>query len=174
MIRSVGQKSLPAIGFLTVTRDVEQGLFGGYLVLNFLGRPLEFHCTAPVRPNRAQEILYGPTLDPYLYGERIGQALLEKSKVAPQLVLTDCPAVLVARLFVATPMVLVLGAAAASDEGEAVNGTPPSCDTAGGHRHRQRQAAWHRGRVSPTCDHLSWAVIGWRSTPSTPTTNRIS
>ena len=79
MIRPGGPKSLLAIGFLTVTRDVEQGLFGGYLVLNFLGRPLEFHCTAPVRPNRAQEILYGPTLDPYLVGERIGQALLETS-----------------------------------------------------------------------------------------------
>ncbi len=127
MIRSVGQKSLPAIGFLTVTRDAEQGLFGGYLVLNFLGRPLEFHCTAPVRPNRAQEILYGPTLGPYLYGERIGQALLEKSKAAPQLVLTDCPAVLAARLFVATPMVLVVGAVAARDDAEAVGGTPPSC-----------------------------------------------
>ena len=63
MIRPNGQKSLPAIGFLTVTRDLEQGLFGGYLLLNALGRPLEFHCTAPVRPNRAQEILYGPTLD---------------------------------------------------------------------------------------------------------------
>ena len=59
-----------------MTRDVEQGLFGGYLVLNLLGRPLEFHCTAPVRPNRAQEILYGPTLDPYLCGERIGQTLV--------------------------------------------------------------------------------------------------
>ncbi len=111
MIRSAGPKSLPAIGFLTVTRDADQGLFGGYLVLNFLGRPLEFHCTAPVRPNRAQAILYGPTFDPYLGGERIGQALLEKSKAAPQIVLTDCPPAMAARCFVATPMVLVLGAA---------------------------------------------------------------
>ncbi|MHB0955080.1 MAG: hypothetical protein ACYC0X_01745 [Pirellulaceae bacterium] len=124
MIRSGGQKSLPAIGFLTVTRDDEQGLLGGYLVLNFLGRPLEFHCTAPVRPNRAQEILYGPTLEPYLYGERIGQALLEKSKAAPQVVLTDCPAVMVARLFAPTPMVLILGAASASSAAEAAVPTP--------------------------------------------------
>jgi hypothetical protein len=111
MIRSAGQKSLPAIGFLTVTRDADQGLLGGYLVLNFLGRPLEFHCTAPVRPNRAQEILYGPTLDPYLCGERIGQALLEKSKAAPKIVFTDCPPAMAARFLVATPMVLVLGPA---------------------------------------------------------------
>ena len=109
MIRPNGQKSLPAIGFLTVTRDPEQGLFGGYLLLNSLGRPLEFHCTAPVLPNRAQEILYGPTLDSYLCGERIGHTLLEKSKVEPQLVLTDCPAALDVRALVTTPVVVVLG-----------------------------------------------------------------
>lgn len=109
MIRPNGQKSLPAIGFLTVTRDLEQGLFGGYLLLNALGRPLEFHCTAPVRPNRAQEILYGPTLDSYLCGERIGHTLLEKSKVEPELVLTDCPAAIDVRALVSTPVVVVLG-----------------------------------------------------------------
>ncbi|MHB8972611.1 MAG: hypothetical protein ACYC3X_21525 [Pirellulaceae bacterium] len=124
MIRPGSPKSLLAIGFLTVTRDVEQGLFGGYLVLNFLGRPLEFHCTAPVRPNRAQEILYGPTLDPYLVGERIGQTLLEKSKAAPQIVVTDCPAAMVARCFAATPMVLVLGPSDAESSEEVASGTP--------------------------------------------------
>ena len=82
-------KSLSAIGFLTVLEHAEQGLFGGYLVLNATGRPLEFHCTAPVRPNRAQEILYGPTLAPFLYGEQIGQTLLAKAKTEPLLVCTD-------------------------------------------------------------------------------------
>ena len=64
-------KSLPAIGFLTVVTIPDQGLVGGYLVLNAAARPLEFHCTTPVRANRAQEILYGPTLRPYLFGEQI-------------------------------------------------------------------------------------------------------
>ncbi len=109
-----GQKSLPAIGFLTITRDVEHGLFGGYLVLNALGRPLEFHCTAPVRPSRAQEILYGRTLDPYLYGERIGPTLLEKSKSAPVAVFTDVEPAMAARQLVSTPMVLVLGGSTAA------------------------------------------------------------
>ena len=58
-----------AIGFLTVVDEPAHGLFGGYLILNPAGRPVEFHCTAPVKPNRAQEILYGTTLKPYLYGE---------------------------------------------------------------------------------------------------------
>jgi len=125
MIRSAGQKSLPAIGFLTVARDADQGLLGGYLVLNSLGRPLEFHCTAPVRPNRAQAILYGPTLDPYLCGERIGQTLLEKSKVAPKIVLTDCPPAMAARFLVATPMALVLGAAESTPSTQS-DSNPPS------------------------------------------------
>src|SRR6188474_707044 len=76
-------KSLPAIGFLTIVEHQESGLTGGYLVLNTLGRPLEFHCTAPLKTNRAQEILYGPTLRPFLYGEQIGQTLLEKSNFQP-------------------------------------------------------------------------------------------
>jgi hypothetical protein len=103
-----GQKSLPAIGFLTVTRDEEHGFFGGYLILNALGRPLEFHCTAPVRPNRAQEILYGPTLEPYLCGERIGQTLLSKSKVTPALAVTDLESILAARPFVSLPLALLI------------------------------------------------------------------
>lgn len=125
MIRSGSQKSLPALGFLTVTRDPDQGLFGGYLILNVLGRPLEFHCTAPVRPNRAQAILYGPTLDPYLLGERIGHTLLEKGRVAPRVVFTDCLAVMAARPLVGTSLVLVSGAASAacsSDVGDVRGG----------------------------------------------------
>ena len=59
------------MGFLTVVEHPEFGLFGGYLLLNWAGRPLEFHCTAPLKPNRAQEILYGPTLEPFLYGEQM-------------------------------------------------------------------------------------------------------
>ncbi len=59
------------------------------MLLNAAGRPLEFHCTAPVKPNRTQEILYGPMLKPYLYGEQIGQTLLAKSKLMPVVVCTD-------------------------------------------------------------------------------------
>ena len=77
---SSGSKSLPAIGFLTVCEQPEQGYFGGLLVLNTNGRPLEFHCTAPVKTNRAQEILYGPTLRQYLFGEQLGPRCWARSK----------------------------------------------------------------------------------------------
>jgi len=103
-----GHKSLPTIGFLTVVEHQETGLTGGYLVLNTLGRPVEFHCTAPLKTNRAQEILYGPTLRPFLYGEQIGQTLLEKSNSHPLFVCTDVPPALAMRASTTTPVALVL------------------------------------------------------------------
>jgi hypothetical protein len=102
-----GSKSLPTLGFLTIVEHVELGWTGGYLVLNLLGRPLEFHCTAPVRLNRAQEILYGPTLKGFLYGEQIGQTLLEKSHFDPLLVCTDLEPVLSVRDTVELPVALL-------------------------------------------------------------------
>jgi hypothetical protein len=82
-------KPLPAFGFLTVLESSEHGLFGGYLVLSPLGRPLEFRCSTPVAPSRAQQILYGPTLRPYLLAEVIGQALLAGSEAPVAAILTD-------------------------------------------------------------------------------------
>lgn len=108
-----------AIGFLTVVEHAS-GLFGGYLVLNTAGRPLEFHCTAPVKPNRAQEILYGPTLRPYLYGEQIGHTLVAKATLQPLVICTDLEPVLALRDHVSIPVGLVLTPpdedAAASDD----------------------------------------------------------
>jgi hypothetical protein len=96
------------IGFLTVVEHSQYGLFGGYLVLNTAGRPLEFHCTAPIKPNRAQEILYGPTLESFLYGEQIGRTLISRGSAPPLLVCTDREPALAAREFVSTPLALVL------------------------------------------------------------------
>jgi hypothetical protein len=100
--------AVPTLGFLTVVPHPQHGLFGGYLLLNASGRPLEFHCTAPVKPNRAQEILFGPTLEAYLYGEQIGQSLAAKASHTPLVVLSDVAAMLAVRPFVAQPVVLVL------------------------------------------------------------------
>jgi hypothetical protein len=101
-------KPKPALGFLTVVEHPQYGLFGGYLVLNTAGRPLEFHCTAPIKPNRAQQILYGPTLESFLYGEQIGQTLVNQASVPPMLICTDREPALAAREHVSAPVVLVL------------------------------------------------------------------
>lgn len=105
---NVETKSKPTIGFLTVIDNPQHGLFGGYLILNMTGRPLEFHCTAPIKPNRAQEILYGPTLEAFLYGEQIGQTLLKQSSHQPLMVCTDREPALAVRQYVSWPVVLVL------------------------------------------------------------------
>ncbi|HTN77401.1 MAG TPA: hypothetical protein VL096_19215 [Pirellulaceae bacterium] len=104
-----GSKPVPAIGFLTICDFGDSGVCGGYLVLNAAGRPLEFHCTAPVKANRAQEILYGPTLRPFLFGEQIGQTLITRSKVEALVVVTDVEAALAVRPFVSMPVVNLVG-----------------------------------------------------------------
>ena len=103
-----GVKSKAHLGFLTVIQDTEYGLLGGYLILNQAGRPQEFHCTVPIRPSRAQQILYGPTLEPYLFGEQIGQTLVAKSKSKPGLVCTDREPALAVRDHIDLPVALVL------------------------------------------------------------------
>jgi hypothetical protein len=117
-------KAAPCLGFLTAIENADWGIVGGYLVLNAAGRPLEFHCTAPLKPTRAQQILYGATLQPYLYGEQIGQALLTKSKLTPLAVCTDSEPVLAARDFTPFPMVLVLPQEASGGPAVAHAGAP--------------------------------------------------
>jgi len=114
-----GSKPLQTIGFLTVRETVEHGFLGGYLVLNPAGRPLEFHCTVPVIPNRAQEILYGPTLKPFIYGEQIGQTLLHKAKSRPVFVCVDVAAALAVAEHASCPILLVSPDAAERTPGAA-------------------------------------------------------
>jgi hypothetical protein len=139
------QTSLPTIGFFTVVEDSVSGWTGGYLVLNALGRPLEFHCTVPVKANRAQEILYGPTLRPFLVGEQIGQALLEKSQLQPLFVCTDLVPALALRDVSATPMALILPAETHGERGE----------DGGQGNTSHRVDASHRGAARPHSDFFA-------------------
>jgi hypothetical protein len=91
------------LGFLTVVRE-SNGYLGGYLVTNQWGRPLEFRVSTAVQPNRVQQILYGPTMEPFLCAEVIGKTLVDKAAVPVQLLVTDCRPVLELRLRVETPV----------------------------------------------------------------------
>ncbi len=82
------------LGFCSVRSHADHGYVGGYLILNTHARPLEFHCTLPVKPSRAQEILYGRTLADFVCGEQIAKALVSKAKLTPSLIVTDCTSVL--------------------------------------------------------------------------------
>jgi len=123
-------------GFLTVMEHQRHGLIGGYLVLNPLGRPVEFHCTTPVRANRAQEILYGATLDAFLYGEQIAQILIERAKNKPYAVLTKRPQILAVQEFVKMPICYIGHDVPASEkkrlmintENDNHDGSPEECE----------------------------------------------
>ncbi len=119
--------SQDAIGFYTVQYCERAGWTGGYLMLNASGRPLEFHCTLPVRPSRAHEILFGPTLREHIIGEAVGNALLPKARVQPLLICCDQPEALHLDGHLPIPLGLVVEAA----EGEE---GPISADTVAGYQ----------------------------------------
>ena len=100
-------KELFRLGFLTAIEVPERGYVGGLLVTNQFGRPLEFQCTAPLKPNRTQEILYGPTLVPYVLGDLIGRTLIENVGVKPHIVLTELHELLGLRDLVEIPVASV-------------------------------------------------------------------
>lgn len=108
---AIGKNDQVRLGFLTAIELPDKGYVGGLLVTNQTGRPLEFQCTVPVRPNATQSILYGPTLVPFLLGELIGGTLIDKAGVKPQLILTDRAEILELRNHVDQPVALVGGAA---------------------------------------------------------------
>ena len=107
-MEKTSSKPKSLVGFLTVVEHAQHGLFGGYLILNFAGRPIEFHCTAPVKANRAQQILYGPTLDSFLYGEQIGATLISHAKSSPLAICTDREPVLALGELIDLPVAMVL------------------------------------------------------------------
>lgn len=110
---------MDTFGFLTVLEDERHGYFGGYLVLTGRGRPLEFRCSTPVLPTRAQQILYGPTLRPFLLAEVIGQSLVASAQTPVKAILTDMDDMLELALL-RPEEVLCVGAAAVA--------LPPTAD----------------------------------------------
>lgn len=112
-----------AYGFLTAVESGTHGVFGGYLLVDPLGRPLEFHCTAPVKVSRAQQILFGSTLQSHLHGQQIGGTLLAEGTVTPEVVLTDLEPMLHVRNHTKLPVALVR--AASSGSATATSGSMP-------------------------------------------------
>jgi hypothetical protein len=108
------QRETP-IGFFSAVEIGGVGICGGLLLLNDLGRPVEFHCSSPLQPSVLQRVLYGSTLRPYLLGEVIAAALLEKCGVAPAAILINLPELVDLGRQVATPVGLIL---ATEGEGE--------------------------------------------------------
>ncbi|MEO1992731.1 MAG: hypothetical protein ABGW78_12405 [Pirellulales bacterium] len=104
-----------SFGFLTAVESSSHGVFGGYLLVDAIGRPIEFHCTTPVKVSRAQQILYGASLSGHLHGQQIGAALLAEATTSPILVLTDQTSMLSVCPHTSLPVALVCSR---SDGGE--------------------------------------------------------
>ena len=118
---ATGKPNALRLGFLTAVEVPEKGFVGGLLVTNACGRPLEFQCTLPVKPNATQEILYGPTLTAFVLGELIGGTLVEKAGVKPQLILTDCEQILELRNYIDTPVAFVLPKGKTADQADSAD-----------------------------------------------------
>lgn len=116
MPANTAEKQRATIGYFTVIEDERTGWTGGLLILDRGGRPLEFQCTLPVRPTRAHEILFGPTLRGHLIGQVIGKLLIEKSRTPISLLCCDQVEALAIDAFTPSPVALV-EQAAESDEG---------------------------------------------------------
>jgi hypothetical protein len=108
-------------GYLSTWDSPQQGCLGGYLLVCEFGRPLEFHCTAPLHLSRAQHILYGSTLWPYVFGERIARTLLQAAKLRPDLLITNHSAVLEFRRQFGIPMARLSRDSAANREARPPN-----------------------------------------------------
>jgi hypothetical protein len=91
------------LGFLRVAAT-ERGFVGGLLVTDHRGRPLEFQCTTPVQPNRTQQILYGPTLEPFIFSELIGKTLFERTAVKPRILIVQQESLLELRRLAGIPV----------------------------------------------------------------------
>ncbi|HIE96047.1 MAG TPA: hypothetical protein EYG03_14145 [Planctomycetes bacterium] len=92
------------LGFMAAVEVEGRGCVGGLLVTNHNGRPLEFQCTTPVKPDRTQEILYGRMLKPWLLGELIGKTLLDRVSIKPELIVISDPDLLELRNHTQTPV----------------------------------------------------------------------
>lgn len=112
----MAQSCAATIAYYTVVEEERTGWTGGLLLLNSGGRPLEFQCTLPVRPTRAHEILFGPTLRDYLIGDVMAPLLVGKCRAKTSLLCCDQPEALRIRSSVPFPVAL-LSEAAESEEG---------------------------------------------------------
>src|SRR2546426_12821324 len=82
-----------AIGFLGYREfDDGEAYRGAILVTDEWSKPLEFRCTAPVRPTQLQRTLYGKSLLPHIFTELIGAPQISSVREKPQLILIreDC------------------------------------------------------------------------------------
>lgn len=94
-------------GFLQVIADEGIGYTGGLLLVDENGKPVEFHCTAPVTDNHSQKIFYGETWQSHVYCDLISKSLVAKCNRSPELLFVEQPELTKLAGNVAPPVMLV-------------------------------------------------------------------
>ena len=86
-------KQLPecVLGFYLAVEHAHGEVSGGILITSHQGRPIEFQCSLPIRPNATQQTLYGKTLRPFLVGDLIAGALRDKLDARPHVLFVNDP-----------------------------------------------------------------------------------
>lgn len=119
----------PNLAYLAVIDVDGLGTCGGMLVVNGLGRPVEFHCSTPVRASRTQEVLYGRTLQQYLNCDLVGRAMLEHCRGGSTVLVVRQPELMALHSLTDRPLALI-GSATAGDasvtSAAAESFTPPA------------------------------------------------
>lgn len=78
------------VGFLAlVPNAAKDGYLGAVLVVDTMGRPVEFRVTYPIKPTAIQRVLYGNALEPYIGAELCGKPLLKSTTHELALMLVD-------------------------------------------------------------------------------------
>ena len=94
------------LAFILLAEVEEEVLRGGILITDAYGKPLEFRCTSPIKPNAVQRTLYGSTLIPHIAVDLVGKPLVNQVEAAPTVVLVQQEEFLLMRTSIEEPILL--------------------------------------------------------------------
>jgi hypothetical protein len=118
---SADQKTPPSqttIAFLSYREfDAGEAYRGAILITDEWSKPLEFRCTAPVRPTQLQRTLYGKSLLPHILTELIGSPLIASVRETPHLILITDEAYFEVRHKTTSPVIRVTKSGTAKSKG---------------------------------------------------------
>ena len=97
---------LTYLAFIMLAEVEDSVLRGGILVTDAHGKPVEFRCTSPIRPNSVQRTLYGSTLMPHIAVELVGTPLVQAVQASPDVVLVQQEEFLLLRTRCDKPLLL--------------------------------------------------------------------
>jgi hypothetical protein len=96
------------IAFLDVFELDDSAAFrGGCLVTDLETKPVEFRCTAAIRPTELQRMLYGKKLLDYVCNDLVGLPIIKAIQSKPSLVLVRVPELLKLRSNISVPVLWI-------------------------------------------------------------------